>query len=78
MLIGLKAEYTTVDVDLLDDGDAIRTEVYKITGQTSVPYLFIGGEFCGGANDGGLGGTFPLHKSGELRRLLIAAGALKP
>ena len=45
-------------------------------GRTSVPAIWISGEFAGGCNDGGLGGVIALDKAGKLDGLLSAAGAL--
>ena len=39
-------------------------------GKTSVPQVFVKGQFIGGCNDGGLGGTVPLLKSGKLQEML--------
>ena len=44
-----------------------------MTGRTSVPAVFVGGEFVGGCNDGGLGGVVPLEQRGQLRPLLQKA-----
>ena len=55
---------------------AFRSELASLTGRTSVPSIWIGGEFVGGFNDGGLGGLAPLYRSGKLRSMLTAANAL--
>ena len=68
------AVFTTVELDRVDG--AIKTELIAITGVTTVPQVFVGGEFIGGYNDGGIGGIVPLLKSGQLSALLIAAGAI--
>ena len=57
--------YTVVELDEEDNGMAIKAELAVITGQTSVPQVFIGGEFIGGCNDGGIGGVMPLKSTGE-------------
>lgn len=59
-------------------GSAIRAELGRMTGQTSFPQIFIGGEsigglFSGGASGGGLAG---LAESGELEKKLKKARAL--
>jgi glutaredoxin 3 len=56
---------------------AFRAELAALTGRTSVPSVWIGGQFVGGYNDGGLGGVATLYKSGRLRQLLVAANAIK-
>jgi len=35
-----------------------------------VPQTFVKGQFVDGCNDGGLGGTVPLLKSGKLQEML--------
>lgn len=70
------AVFTVVELDKMDG--AIETELIAITGVTSVPQVFVGGEFIGGFSDGGMGGVVPLLKSGKLTALLIAAGAIPP
>eukprot|EP00316_Scyphosphaera_apsteinii_P021384 CAMPEP_0119311040 /NCGR_PEP_ID=MMETSP1333-20130426/21353_1 /TAXON_ID=418940 /ORGANISM="Scyphosphaera apsteinii, Strain RCC1455" /LENGTH=173 /DNA_ID=CAMNT_0007315325 /DNA_START=326 /DNA_END=847 /DNA_ORIENTATION=- len=54
----------------------MRAVLSEITGRTSVPAVFIGGNFVGGCNDGGLGGVKALKRSGDLVTLLRRAGAL--
>jgi len=49
------------------DGYALRAELGKMTGRTSVPAIFVGGEFAGGCNDGGLGGIMSLESQGKLK-----------
>ena len=62
------------------DGYALRAELGKMTGRTSVPAIFVGGEFAGGCNDGGLGGIMSLESQGKLkgmRRQLVHMGRLR-
>ena len=49
------------------EGYALRYELAKMTGRTSVPAVFVGGEFVGGCNDGGLGGVMTLESQGKLK-----------
>mmetsp|Transcript_17733 Transcript_17733/g.22372 ORF Transcript_17733/g.22372 Transcript_17733/m.22372 type:complete len:364 (-) Transcript_17733:246-1337(-) len=69
----------TVTVIELDEdkkvGNALRAELGKRTGRTSVPSIWIGGEYVGGCNDGP--GIIPLEEEGKLRPMLEASGALK-
>jgi glutaredoxin 3 len=58
------------------DGYALRAELAELTGRTSVPALYIAGQFVGGCNDGGMGGVVPLDKEGRLKPLLADAGCL--
>ena len=57
------------------DGAAIRAELGAMTGQTSMPHVFIGGESVGGLATG-TPGIKPLLKAGSLREKLKDAGAL--
>ena len=57
---------------------AMRAELAATTGQSSLPHVFIAGQSVGGlysANDVGEG-LSALQKSGELEKMLKAAGAL--
>eukprot|EP01082_Thalassiosira_pseudonana_P001087 g1414.t1 g1414 contig10:2042317-2042997(-) len=69
--------YTTIELDLLPDneGNEIRAQLGRLTRRTSVPSIFIGGEYIGGCNDGP--GLLPMAKEngGEaLREMLKNAG----
>lgn len=83
----------TVKVVALDQegsiGVAIREELRRRTGRSSVPSLWVGGHFLGGCLDGPqevhsssgrvistAGGLVSLDKEGVLRELLEEAGAL--
>ena len=71
-----KAKYTVVEVDLVEDGKALRAEMAGLIDRTSVPAIWIGGEFIGGCNDGPKGGIVKLYDSGELEAMLQTVGAL--
>lgn len=43
-----------VELDEREDGNAIRYELSQMTGRTSVPQIWIDGEYIGGYNDGSL------------------------
>eukprot|EP00438_Fugacium_kawagutii_P023505 Skav201514 [mRNA] locus=scaffold1154:632989:636980:- [translate_table: standard] len=61
---------------LLDaEGAAVRAELGKMTMQTSMPHVFIGGRSVGGLFSG-TPGLVPLQEAGELEGKLKAAGAL--
>ena len=62
-----------VELDLLEWNkmEALQDHLGELTGARSVPRVFIGGEFIGGAAD-----TLALGTSGGLSELLIKAGAL--
>jgi glutaredoxin 3 len=57
------------------EGAAVRAELGAMTGQTSMPHVFIGGSSIGGLATG-TPGLKSLLKSGELRQRLSDAGAL--
>jgi glutaredoxin len=79
MLDEKRAAYTWVLLDEREDGAALRARLGARTGRTSVPSVFIAGEYCGGLNDG-LGdacpGLAPLERRGMLDGKLRAAGAV--
>ena len=74
LLDGTGARYLAVELDEMDDGNAIRAELAKMTDRTSVPNVFIAGKSVGGCNDGP--GVATLLSRGELTPMLQAAGAL--
>ena len=64
-----------VETDTLGaEGYALRVELSKLTGRSSVPNIFIGGASVGGFSDGP--GVNTLHEQGKLRDMLQAASAL--
>jgi len=64
-------KFKWLDIDIRSDMDAIQSQMKQITGGSSVPRVFIGGKFFGGADD-----TVSAHKSGKLEKMLKEAGAL--
>ena len=64
------AKYTVVELDQDEDGKSIRAELGGMVGRTSVPAIWIGGDFIGGCNDGPMGGVVKLAESGELDKML--------
>jgi glutaredoxin 3 len=66
--------YTAIELNEMEGGMAIRAELAKKTGRTSMPNIWIGGEGIGGCNDGP--GIMTLHKNGELEGMLKQCGAL--
>lgn len=71
-----KAQYHVVELDEVDDGKAIRAELANMVGRTSVPAIWIAGDFIGGCNDGPKGGIVNVYNNGELDKLLRNAGAV--
>lgn len=68
--------YEAIELDVESSGNAIRAEMADMLGRTSVPAIWIGGEFIGGCNDGPLGGIVKLNDSGKLDSMLSNVGAL--
>ena len=64
------ASYTSVELDLRGDGAAIQQELADLTGQTTVPSVWIGGKFVGGFSE--LSGLSPE----KLTEMLKEAGSL--
>mmetsp|Transcript_38843 Transcript_38843/g.65347 ORF Transcript_38843/g.65347 Transcript_38843/m.65347 type:complete len:183 (-) Transcript_38843:117-665(-) len=65
----LNVEATIVELDNIVEGDDIQDALETMTGQRTVPSVFIGGQHVGGATD-----TLNLLASGELVKMLEAAG----
>jgi len=57
--------FDVIEVDQVDDGLAIRAVLGEMTSRTSMPSIWIGGEYIGGCNDGSPG-LMPLIKNEEL------------
>jgi len=76
-LDGMGATYEVMELmdagrqPLVDDVDAVQDYMQELTGARSVPRVFIGGKFVGGADD-----TIKLKASGELQALVEGVGAL--
>ena len=62
--------YEVVELDRLHEEAEIQDALAGVTGQRTVPNVFIGGAHVGGCDD-----TFALRDSGKLDALLEAAGA---
>lgn len=63
------AKFYTIELDQVDDGNDIQAALQEISGQRTVPNIFIGKKHIGGNSD-------LQAKKGELKSLLTAAGAL--
>lgn len=59
-----------VELDELADEAEVQAALQRLTRQSTVPNVFIGGKHIGGCDD-----TMALHRSGKLLPLLKAAGA---
>jgi glutaredoxin 3 len=54
------------ELDKMESGTAIQDHLYRTTGQSTVPSVWINGKFVGGNSD-----TEALMRTGELERLLL-------
>ena len=70
------AKYTVVELNEDPAGKAIRAELFDLVGRSSVPAIWIGGEFVGGCNDGPMGGIVQLQEQGKLDDILKKVGAI--
>lgn len=70
------SKYTVVELNEDPDGKAIRAELADRVGRSSVPAIWIGGEFVGGCNDGPMGGIVQLQEQGKLDGMLKKVGAI--
>jgi glutaredoxin 3 len=69
------AKYKAIELNQIDDGDDIQSALHKMTGQRTVPNIFIGGAHIGGSSD--LDAVVKNGKNGKtLEELLKEAGAL--
>lgn len=79
--IGADVKIVRLD-DPWEEGNPIRSTLGRRVGRTSVPFIFVGGEYIGGF-DGGLegnsdaSGMVDLAFQGKLREMLSDAGAMK-
>ncbi|XP_075037290.1 glutaredoxin-1 [Mixophyes fleayi] len=61
-----------INIGSLDIVDSVQDYFLQITGERTVPRIFIGEKCIGGCSD-----LVPLDGSGELEKTLIAIGALE-
>ncbi|XP_004484545.1 glutaredoxin 2 isoform X2 [Dasypus novemcinctus] len=61
--MGIK--YKVVELDMLEYGRQFQDALYKMTGERTVPRIFVNGTSIGGASD-----TCRLHKEGKLLPLV--------
>jgi glutaredoxin 3 len=69
LLTEMGAKYYSIELDEVGDGSAIQNALKNMTGQTSVPNIFIKKQHIGGNSD-------LQAKKGDLPTLLKDAGAL--
>ncbi|CAH3022016.1 unnamed protein product, partial [Porites evermanni] len=61
----MNVTFTAMEMDLLDNGTTIQEKLKEMTGQRTVPNVFIRGNHIGGADD-----TMKLHEEGKLKNLI--------
>eukprot|EP00586_Coscinodiscus_wailesii_P003432 CAMPEP_0172485848 /NCGR_PEP_ID=MMETSP1066-20121228/14091_1 /TAXON_ID=671091 /ORGANISM="Coscinodiscus wailesii, Strain CCMP2513" /LENGTH=71 /DNA_ID=CAMNT_0013251377 /DNA_START=272 /DNA_END=487 /DNA_ORIENTATION=- len=62
---GKKIEYKAIEMDLVDNGSEIQTALMELSGQRTVPNVYIKGEHLGGNDD-----TQAAAASGKLDEML--------
>ncbi|KAL4584924.1 hypothetical protein LXL04_009535 [Taraxacum kok-saghyz] len=67
----LNASYKLLELDEESDGGAIQSALAELTGQTTVPNVFIGGKHVGGSD-----AVMEKHRDGKLVPMLTEAGAI--
>ncbi|XP_027151494.1 glutaredoxin [Coffea eugenioides] len=65
------ANFKAVELDVESDGSEIQAALAELTGQKTVPNVFIGGKHIGGCD-----ATTALNQNGKLVPLLTEAGAV--
>ncbi|CAI5473228.1 unnamed protein product [Closterium sp. Yama58-4] len=70
LLTKLHTKMLVVELDELVEEDELQQALYDLTGQRTVPNVFIGGNHIGGCD-----ATVSLHMQGKLVPLLAEAGA---
>ncbi|XP_043342262.1 glutaredoxin 2 isoform X3 [Cervus canadensis] len=61
----MNVNYKVVELDMLEYGSQFQDALHKMTGERTVPRIFVNGTFIGGATD-----THRLHKEGKLLPLV--------
>ena len=72
-----QCQYTELNLDTVGRASyAYRVELHALTGRTSLPAIWIRGQFIGGCNDGPMGGLMAMNEDGRLDDLLQQASAM--
>ncbi|KAM7050125.1 glutaredoxin 2 isoform 1-T1 [Molossus nigricans] len=61
----MNVDYTAVELDTLECGSQFQDALHRMTGERTVPRIFVNGTFIGGATD-----THRLHQEGKLLPLV--------
>lgn len=64
----INVAYEVLELDLIENGNAIQAALQEKSGQRTVPNVYISGDHVGGADD-----TFAAHASGDLMKLVNKA-----
>lgn len=62
----LNVTFYAMEMDLLDNGTTIHDKLKEVSGQSTVPNVYIRGKHIGGADD-----TIKLHEEGKLMKLIV-------
>jgi glutaredoxin 3 len=65
----MEVNYLAVELDKFHEEGEILNALTELTSQRTVPNVFVGGQHVGGCDD-----TVDLHRTGELAKMLEAAG----
>jgi glutaredoxin 3 len=65
MFESMRIEAEVLELDIIPDGYAIQKELKMMTGQRTVPNVFVGGKHVGGNDD-----VQAAARSGELQKML--------
>ncbi|XP_059982968.1 glutaredoxin 2 isoform X2 [Lagenorhynchus albirostris] len=61
----MSVNYKVVELDMLEHGSQLQDALHEMTGERTVPRIFVNGTFIGGATD-----THRLHREGKLLPLV--------
>ncbi|KAM7509146.1 hypothetical protein LguiA_019599 [Lonicera macranthoides] len=71
LLTEIGTSFKAIELDTESDGSEIQSALAQISGQRTVPNVFIGGKHIGGCDT-----TTAMYKGGKLVPLLTEAGAI--
>ncbi|KAL2500067.1 Glutaredoxin-C2 [Abeliophyllum distichum] len=71
LLTEIGASFKAIELDTESDGSEIQSALAELTGQKTVPNVFISGKHIGGCD-----ATTAMHKDGNLVPLLTEAGVI--
>jgi glutaredoxin len=61
----MDVKFTAIELDQIQGGGEMQEELQKMTGQRTVPNIFVKGKHLGGCDD-----TLRAEASGELKKML--------